>query len=178
MDRLLVSPVFDVPSGSRGLKHDRLLRLPKCYHNQDLVLGWYGHCLAEFCLLDGTDDAPPQSCLCRAEQDALRGYPVVASEGLSDRLVAQDDDVCGWPFTFLRAWPVLEIASPRQVCEDERIHLRITGQDVLQGLPVGCGCREPRKVDEFLEGFKADRHVLVKPAVASVLEDQFSDHDG
>jgi hypothetical protein len=55
-----------------------------------------------------------------------------------------------------------------------RIHLRIVAENELHRLLVPRRLRDAGEVNEFPQSIHVHRHILVKPAVAAVLQQQFA----
>ncbi len=178
VDAIGVAPVADVAIGAEGIDDDGLFGDAEGQGQEDVKMVGNAKLGGEGDAGYGAEYAAAQAFFNGAKHDALCGDAVVAAEVLSDALVAQDEDVGGGALARLGAGPVFQVASPTQVGEDNSVALRVSGEEVFEGLLVGPGGGVAGQVDQLAQGGEVDGLVFVEAAVAAVFMDQFSDVHG
>src|SRR4030042_3363290 len=132
----LVPPVPYVARGVEVLYHNGLLRLSQCDGHVYLVLRRYAQGGSQPLFFDRCQHAPAQAHGCGSQQYGLGSDAVIAVHCFAYVHVVQYDYIRGRPLPFCRAVPVREGCRPGKVLEDDRVLLRMVGENIAPRLTV------------------------------------------
>ena len=139
-----VAPISDIAISPDRLKDNFLFRLAQGHDQQYFVALGEIKGLLELLAIYSAQHATAEALFCGAQQDGLRGNPMIAAVGRGNLSIACDNNVCCGPLTFTRSGPLFEISRPGEAGKYGRVHFGVAGDDIFQGLPVGPRCRQPR----------------------------------
>ena len=121
-----------------------------------------------------THPAAAQSAFSRAQQDILSGYPEIAVRLLAQAGIEQTDDIGSRPVALIRTGPFRQVPCPAKMRKQASTTLRFVDEHVLERLDVSGRAGQPGQIDQFLQDFSIDPHLLMESPVTSCLSNQIS----
>ncbi len=131
MCAVAVAPVFYVTVGAEFFEDDLFLRHAEGNDKKNLEVSIYFESFSQGVSVYRGEDAAGKTFFCCAQKYTLSGYAVVAEEIFVYFGVTKYDDVGGWPFALVGAWPVGQIRRPAQMLEYSGVFSGVAGKNVL-----------------------------------------------